>query len=128
MSVIKMAFLGVIVAVMASFLRQYKPEFSLYLMICTCFLFFSIILGDLAGLSQVYAEVEESLGEYREFLGILMKVIGITYLCELCGGICKDSGYSTLAQQVELCGKISIFLLGMPILMMLLQEIRGFLI
>ena len=89
------------------------------------FLFF-LIIGDLTGLMEVYGEFEESLGEYSEFLGILMKVVGITYVCELCAGICKDAGYHTLAEQVELCGRISIFLLGMPILMLLLREIRGF--
>lgn len=126
MSVIKIAFLAVIVVVAASLLKQYKSEFALYLIICSSFLLFSLIVGDLTGLYDTYGQFEESLGQYSGFLGILMKVIGITYVCELSSGICKDAGYHTLAQQVELCGRISIFLLGMPILMLLLKEIREF--
>lgn len=126
MSVIKIAFLAVLIVVAASLLKQYKSEFSLYLVISSSLFLFFLIIGDLTGLMEVYGEFEESLGEYSEFLGILMKVVGITYVCELCAGICKDAGYHTLAEQVELCGRISIFLLGMPILMLLLREIRGF--
>lgn len=125
MSIVKVAFLGIVLVVVASILKQYKPEFSLYLLIASSFFLFSLLFADLTGLLGMYQELEESIGEYKEYMGILMKVIGITYLCELSGGICRDAGYQTLASQVELCGKVSIFLLGMPIMMMLLEQIRG---
>ena len=125
MSIIKIAFLGVVLVVVASILKQYKPEFSLYLLIASSFFLFSLLFADLRGLLEMYKELEQSLTEYKEYMGILIKVIGITYLCELSGGICRDAGYQTLASQVELSGKVSIFLLGMPILMMLLDQIRG---
>ncbi|MBO6014971.1 MAG: stage III sporulation protein AD, partial [Lachnospiraceae bacterium] len=80
---------------------------------------------EFSGLKEMYRQMEESLGQYGEFLEILIKVIAITYLCELCAGICKDAGFQTLAQQVELCAKVSVFLLGVPILMLLLEEIKG---
>ncbi|MBR1691801.1 MAG: stage III sporulation protein AD [Lachnospiraceae bacterium] len=128
MSVVKVAFLAVSIVVMASIFKQYKPEFGLYLVITASLFLFSLILRDITGLAAVYEQFEESMGEYREFLGILMKVISITYLCELCAGICKDAGYQTLAEQVELCAKVSIFLMGVPILMLLIGEIRGFLV
>lgn len=125
MSIIKIAFLGVVLVVVASILKQYKPEFSLYLLIASSFFLFSLLFADLRGLLEMYKELEQSFTEYKEYMGILIKVIGITYLCELSGGICRDAGYQTLASQVELSGKVSIFLLGMPILMMLLDQIRG---
>ena len=125
MSIVKVAFLGVVLVVLASVLKQYKPEFSLYLMIASSFFLFSLLFADLKGLLGMYQELENSMGEYKAYFGILIKVIGITYLCELSGGICRDAGYQTLASQVELCGKVSIFLLGMPIMMMLLEQIRG---
>lgn len=125
MSVIKIAFLGVVLVVAASSLKQYKPEFALYLLIAASFFLFSVVFADVKGLLGMYEELEEGLGEHKEYMGILVKVIGITYLCELSGGICKDAGYQTLAFQVELCGKVSIFLLGMPILMLLFGQIKG---
>ena len=125
MSIVKVAFLGVVLVVVASVLKQYKPEFSLYFVIASSFFLFSLLFADLKGLLGMYQGLADSIGEYKEYMGILVKVIGITYLCELSGGICKDAGYQTLASQVELCGKVSIFLLGMPILMMLIEQIRG---
>ena len=125
MSIVKVAFLGVVLVVVASVLKQYKPEFSLYFVIASSFFLFSLMFANLRGLLGMYQGLEESIGEYKEYMGILVKVIGVTYLCELSGGICKDAGYQTLALQVELCGKVTIFLMGMPIMMMLLEQIRG---
>lgn len=125
MSIVKVTFLGIVLVVMASILKQYKPEFSLYLIIASSFFLFSLLFADLKGILGVYQGLEDSIGEYKEYMGILVKVIGITYLCELSGGICKDAGYHTLASQIELCGKVSIFLLGMPIMMLVIEQIRG---
>ena len=62
----------------------------------------------------------------NQYYGLLFKMIGITYLCEFCSGICKDSGYQAIGSQIEIFGKISILLAGVPILMTLLETIQGF--
>ncbi len=53
-------------------------------------------------------------------------MMGITYLCEFCAGICKDAGYQGMAGQVEMFGKISIVLSGLPILFALVETIQKF--
>ena len=47
-------------------------------------------------------------------------------ISELVSGICKDSGYSAVASQVELFGKIAILFAGMPIFLALAETIAGF--
>ena len=49
-----------------------------------------------------------------------------TWISELVSGICKDSGYSAVASQVELFGKIAILFAGMPIFLALAETIAGF--
>ena len=60
------------------------------------------------------------------YFGILFKVIGITYLCEFCAGLCRDAGYQAIAAQVELFGKVTVLLAGMPVLLSLIDTITGF--
>ena len=48
----------------------------------------------------------------------------ITYICELCSGICKDAGYSSVAGQIEIFGKLSVLAAGMPILLAILESIQ----
>ena len=58
-------------------------------------------------------------------MSTMFKMIGITYIAEFSSGICKDAGYQTLAGQIEIFGKLTILVLGLPVLLALLQTIRG---
>ena len=60
------------------------------------------------------------------YLVILVKLIGIAYICEFAASISKDAGYSAVASQVELFGKIAILFAGMPIFLALAETIAGF--
>ena len=61
-----------------------------------------------------------------EYLGILFKVVGITWLSEFCAGLCRDAGYQSIAAQVELFGKTAVLLAGMPVFLSLIETISGF--
>ena len=61
-----------------------------------------------------------------EYLGILFKVVGITWLSEFCAGLCRDAGFSSIAAQVELFGKTAVLLAGMPVFLSLVETIAGF--
>ena len=63
------------------------------------------------------------LDQEGEYIRILLKVTGITYVCEYSAGICKDAGYSSLSGQIEILGKLSVLTAGLPILMAVIGEI-----
>ena len=56
-----------------------------------------------------------------------MKMIGITYIAEFSSGICKDAGYGSLGNQIEIFGKLSILAVSMPILMALMEMVQDIL-
>ncbi|MEG0963396.1 MAG: SpoIIIAC/SpoIIIAD family protein, partial [Lachnospiraceae bacterium] len=61
------------------------------------------------------------------YLGILIKMIGITYVAEFSSNLCKDAGYQAVAGQIEMFGKLSILVISMPVLLVLLETIGEFL-
>ena len=61
------------------------------------------------------------------YVGTLVKMLGITYVAEFSSSICKDAGYQTIAQQIEIFGKLAILVLSMPVLLALLDTIKDFL-
>ena len=67
------------------------------------------------------------LGGTESYLVILLKVIGITYICEFSAGICRDAGYQSIAGQIEVLGKLSVMFAGLPILFAVIEQINGFL-
>lgn len=126
MPILQIALFGIVVVVFSAVIKQTRPEFYTYLILAASLVLFLVVLSNISGIFGIYTEMEEWLGEYKEYLGILAKVIGITYICDFSAGICKDAGQQTLAGQIEMCAKISVFLTGMPILMMLFDCIRGY--
>jgi len=103
-----------------------KQEYSAYIGIAVALIIFYYIC-------QYLTQVKDSvlaLGGFLEgsgtYFGILFKVTGITYLCQFCAGLCRDAGYQAIAAQVELFGKVTILLAGMPVLLSLIDTITGF--
>lgn len=63
-------------------------------------------------------EIGESLGAdagVADAVGILLKALGVSLLTHICATVCRDSGEGSVAQYVELAGKIEIILLSLPL-------------
>lgn len=122
----KIMVIALIGVIMAMFLRTQKAEYSIFISLCIAILILFCVLGLFASAKDQLSSISAYLTMDNQYYGLLFKMIGITYLCEFCGGICKDAGYQAIGSQVEIFGKISILLAGVPILMTLLETIQGF--
>lgn len=123
MKVILLAVAGVLLGIQ---FKGAKQEYSMYIGMVLCML---ILGAGLEKLEQILTQMEfmqQMYAEHREYFRILLKVIGITYLCEFASGICKDAGYQAVAGQIEVFGKLSVLLSGMPIILAVLQTIQEF--
>ena len=63
-----------------------------------------------------------------ENVGGLSLIHIFTYISEFSSSICKDTGYQTIAVQIEVFSKLTILAMGMPILLALLETIQEFLV
>lgn len=57
------------------------------------------------------------------YIGVVLKILTISYLATFCSEICKDAGAASIASKVEFSAKILILTLAIPILMAVLQSI-----
>ncbi len=122
----KIMVIALIGVIMAMFLRTQRAEYSVFLSICIAVLILFCVLGLFSSAKEQLSSISVYLTMDNQYYGLLFKMIGITYLCEFCSGICKDAGYQAVGSQIEIFGKISILLAGIPILMTLLETIQGF--
>ena len=118
--IIKIALLGIAGVLFAIQFRQQRPEYTLLIG-------FSYVLGLTGQLLEEFAGLQQYLGDAKGYLGILMKVVGITYLCEFSAGICKDAGFAAVSDQIEILGKLSVLFAGLPILLTVIRQIYGIL-
>ena len=86
-------------------------------------LVFSFVCRMAGSLLEEFRGLQQYLGDSKGYLGILMKVVGITYLCEFSAGICKDAGFSSVSDQLEILGKLSVLFAGLPILLSVIRQI-----
>ncbi len=121
--IVILAIVGVFFVVL---LKEHKASFGflLTLAICVIFVFYILEYADiiLDGL-LVFENYFDSSGYY---IKLILKMIGITYLCEFGTQICKDVGQGAIAGQVEMFGKIMVFIVGLPIVLAILEQILNF--
>ena len=126
MSIVQVSLLGVIGVLFVVQLKQEKTEYSIYLCLALGVVIFLSILDEMKVLVNALQSISESISINVSYIATLIKMLGITYLSEFSTGICKDAGCQALAMQIEVFGKVSIFVLSLPILLALLQTIQEF--
>lgn len=124
MDVLKVGLLGITGVMIALQFKSGKQEYGLYIGFAVCLIIFSAAVLGLSSLLNSMGELKQYMNANNTYFQILLKVIGITYICEFCSGICKDAGYSSIAGQVEIFGKLSVLIAGMPILLAIIKSIQ----
>lgn len=126
MEVIKIGFLGITGVLLAVYFKSVKSEYGIFIGTATGFLIFFCAMKNLTFFMEQMRLLRVFTGEENGFLQILFKVVGITYICEFCAGICKDEGYSAISGQLEIFGKVMVLLTGLPILLSVIHTIENF--
>jgi stage III sporulation protein AD len=126
-SMAKIGILGIIAVLIAIIFKKGKEEYSLYISIAACFLIILWGIGKVEVILDAINKLQEYIKINDAYIGILIKIIGITYVTEFSASLCKDSGYQSIAEQIELVGKLTILAISMPIMLSLLETINNFL-
>lgn len=126
MEMAKIVMLGIAGVLLALQFKSGKQEYGIYIGICVSLLIFFSVCDYLAGMKEAALTLGTALEGSGDYLGILLKVTGIAYLSEFGAGLCRDAGYQSVAAQMELFGKVTVLLAGMPVLLSLIDTISGF--
>lgn len=123
MDIVKIIGVGLIALIIIILLKQYKPEFVIYVSLLTGALILFMVLDKLTGIIDLLSSLSSKAGVSSQFLGILLKITGIAFLTEFAVSICNDSGESAIANKIDLGGKIIIIAISVPIISALLELI-----
>lgn len=123
---VKVVFLGIAGVMLAIQFKSQKPEYGLYMGLAVGILVFGYALRQVAAVTTQLGKLRSYLGGAESYLTVLLKVIGITYICEFSADICKDAGYQTVAGQIEVLGKLSVMFAGLPVLFAVIEQIQSF--
>lgn len=123
MDIVKIAVLGIAGVLLALPFRKEKGEYSTFIAIVICICIFVYLLTKVDTILSFAGELEEMIPIDSRYIGMVVKMIGITYVAEFASNICKDAGYAAIASQIELFAKLSVLVISVPVLGAFLETI-----
>lgn len=123
MEIIKIAGIALISLIVIIIIKQYRPEFAVYVSIIAGLLIMGIVISKLSGIVEILESLANKASLNNSFLLILIKITGIAILTEFTTSICRDAGEGAIATKVDLGGKIIIMSMSIPIISSLLETI-----
>jgi stage III sporulation protein AD len=126
MTIVTIGACGVAAALMAVHLKSIRGEYGVCIVMAAGCLMFFYGIGKLEVILRALKEIQSDIRLDNVYLDTLIKMVGITYVAEFASGICRDAGYQSLGNQIEIFGKLSILGISMPILLALFDTLERF--
>lgn len=123
MDILKIIGVGIIALIISVIMKQYKPEFTIYVSIIAGIIVIFLSLDKITGIVTLLTNLSKKNGMNAEYLSILLKITGIAILTEFAVSVCKDAGEAAIASKVDLGGKIIVISMSIPIISALLELI-----
>lgn len=124
MGVINVCITAIAGVMISLLIKNIKPEIALLISIAIGIV---IIMNSVAMLTQIVSEINEmstKIGIDKKYMVLLLKMTGIAYAKEFACDICKDSGHSLIASQVEIFSKIAIMAISIPVIKNLMEMVE----
>ena len=123
MEIIKIIGIGLIAVITILILKQYKPEFAIYVSLIAGIAILFMALSQISGIVNLLKSISSRANINSQFLGLLLKITGIAFLTEFAVSISNDCGETAIANKIDLGGKVLIIIISIPIITALLETI-----
>ena len=113
--ILKIIGVGLIVVILSFILKELKKEYSVMIIIT------GGIIITVWGIIKIFPvvsymrELTDSSG-ISEYLSVILKVLGISFIVQTGADICRDFGETSIASKIEFAGKAIILVVVMPVL------------
>lgn len=123
MDIVKIIGIGLIALVLIIILKQYKPEFTIYVSLIAGALILVLSFTQISKIINLINTLTSKISIQKEFISLLIKITGIAILTEFSVSICKDSGETAIANKIDIGGKVMIVGMSIPIMSALLETV-----
>ena len=121
--IIKIVGIGLVALVIVIILKQYRPEYTIYVSIIAGVLILTLTMSKISGIINLLKSISDKTYINKQFLGILLKITGIAIITEFAVRICTDAGEKAIASKIEIGSKVIIIAMSIPIISSLLELI-----
>lgn len=123
MEIFKIVGIALLTCFVAIIIRQIKPEFYVFVVICGCIIISILLLNKFTSIFSYFNQIIEKTNIDSSLFTLIVKIIGIAYLTEFAANICIDTNNTSLADKISLAGRVVITCMALPIISTLLDVI-----
>ena len=127
MDIIRIAFIGIIAGVLVVTVRQKHPELGMQVGIVAGLIIFIYVLDYIVTAVDYVKNIVSNYHIPIDGITIVLKIVGIAYICEFAVHTLKDTGENALAAKVEIAGRVFIVVLSLPVLSSFMNMVIGIL-
>ncbi|GHU72347.1 stage III sporulation protein AD [Clostridia bacterium] len=121
MDVMVLVGFGVTAALLTVAVRGQRPELAIVLSLAAGVSLILFLSGKLAGVIDVVRGLADMAHMPDGTVWLLVRVVGISFITEFAGQLCRDAGETSIASKVELGGRLLVLTLSIPVLVSLMQ-------
>lgn len=113
----------IVAVILALSLKSRNPEISSMVSLAIGLVIIGICIGRIRVIIDVFNSLSELVKIDRLYIVVLLKLIGVAYICEFASGISRDAGYTAVASQIELLGKLTMLTVSLPVFLQVIERL-----
>lgn len=121
--IFKACALAIVVLLLGVFVKQHNASVGILIAICGCGALIYMIAPQAKGLFDFCNQLAQSAGISSEITLPIFKVLAVAICVKITAQVCRDSGQSAIAANIEICGAVCAFICAAPILQAALKLI-----
>ncbi len=122
---LRIAAVCVIGSVLAVFVKKNSPDMGLLVALAVCGVILTVLVIPLIDVTDLLRQMMEWSGMTEDVFSPLLKTLGITLICKVCGDLCRDAGQSAMASLLEMGGALGAVLVSVPLLRAVWQMLQS---
>lgn len=122
---IQIAAFSIILAMLGILLKKYSPLSAAVISVAGCIILFLFAADSFSSIIATLGDLSASFGYISTYVRLMIKALGICIIAQIVVDMCLDAGEQAVASMVELCAKIIIIVMILPLFETLINIISG---
>ncbi len=116
MDILSVCICAIVATVLSITIKKHNPEISTLLSVGAGIIIFIMILSFINPVINQINNLAKMANISTQYTSILIKALGICFICQFSSDACKDASQTALASKVELAGKLLIVIISLPMI------------
>lgn len=123
MDILRLVGFGLAVVFLIIFVSDQNKTYGGLIRVLGGVIILLFIIPQLRVVFEIIMDLSEKIKLNDTYLMIVLKIIGVAYIAEFGYQLCKDAGEESIANKIQLAGKVMILVLASPIALALIELI-----